>query len=152
MFPDARIIFALRDPRDVILSCYRRHFVINTTMFEFLTLDDAVDLYGAVMRLGNAAHAKLPLAFYDHRYEDLVADLNGSLARLCEFIDLPWNEAMADFHRAETGLDVRSPSALQIRRPLNPDSVGAWRRYRTQLTPVLPLLRPWAEQFGYPGE
>lgn len=149
LFPGARIIFALRDPRDVILSCYRRHFEMNAAMFEFLSLEDAVDLYGAVMRLGVLAQEKLPLAFHAYRYEDTVADLKKSVSAVCAFIGADWDDSMAEFHAAETNLDVRSPSAAQIRRPLNPDSIGVWHRYAGHLAVVLPRLRPWAERFGY---
>jgi tetratricopeptide (TPR) repeat protein len=152
LFPNARVIFALRDPRDVILSCYRRHFRPNPVMFEFLTLDGAAELYASTMRLGQIARAKLPLAFQEHRYEDTVGDFDRSAAAVCAFIGVEWSEAMRDFHRVETGLNVQSPSAAQIRRPLRTDSVDAWRRYGSHLSPALPLLKPWIERFGYPND
>jgi hypothetical protein len=34
LFPRAKIIFALRDPRDVVLSCFRRRFAMNAGMFD----------------------------------------------------------------------------------------------------------------------
>jgi hypothetical protein len=27
--------------------------------------------------------------------------------------------------------------------------VGAWKRYRDELAPVLPILEPWIARFGY---
>jgi len=151
LFPKAKIIFALRDPRDVILSCYRRHFAINTAMFEFLTLDDAVEFYDAVMTLGVACREKLPLETHLHRYEDMVADFDNSIAAVCDFVGVEPSPAMREFQHTR-GLGVRSPSAAQIRRPLNEDSVGVWRHYRENLAPVLPFLRPWAERFGYAAD
>ncbi|HKD23774.1 MAG TPA: sulfotransferase, partial [Rhizomicrobium sp.] len=35
LFPDARILFCLRDPRDVVLSCFRRRFTANAANAEF---------------------------------------------------------------------------------------------------------------------
>jgi hypothetical protein len=43
-------------------------------------------------------------------------------------------------------------SAAQVRRGLSRDGVGYWRRYREYLRPVLPVLAPWVERFGYPAE
>src|SRR5262249_9794996 len=45
LFPDARILFARRDPRDVVLSCFRRRFKMNAAMYELLTLPGAAALY-----------------------------------------------------------------------------------------------------------
>jgi hypothetical protein len=39
LFPDAKILFALRDPRDVVFSCFRRRFGMTQQMFELLTLE-----------------------------------------------------------------------------------------------------------------
>lgn len=151
LFPNAKILFALRDPRDVLLSCYRRHFELNAAMFELLKLETAARFYGTVMRVGSACHAKLPLAFHECRYEDLVADFDGNTAAICDFLGISWSEDLRDFHRKDV-LSVQSPSAAQIRRPLNTDSVGQWRRYRRHLAPALPLLEPWVSRFGYPAD
>ena len=37
LFPNAKILFAIRDPRDVVLSGYRRRFAMNPAMFQLLT-------------------------------------------------------------------------------------------------------------------
>lgn len=63
LFPDAVILFALRDPRDVVLSCFRRRFQINAAMFEFLTLAGTARYYTAVMRLVIRYRDILPLRF-----------------------------------------------------------------------------------------
>ena len=52
LFPEARILFAIRDPRDVVFSCFRRHFEVNSTMFEFLDLAGGARFYSAVIESG----------------------------------------------------------------------------------------------------
>ena len=51
LFPNAKILLALRDPRDVVLSCFRRQFGMNAQMYEFITLQGAAAYYDAVQRL-----------------------------------------------------------------------------------------------------
>jgi hypothetical protein len=151
LFPDAKIIFAIRDPRDVVLSCFRRHFQINAAMFEFLQLEGAAEFYSAVMRTGMLCREKLDLPVHEHRYEDMVADFDKTISKLCDFIGIEWSNDMRDFYTRPLPT-VRTPSAAQIRRPMNSDSAGAWRRYRNHLGPILPLLRSWVERLGYPAE
>ena len=39
LFPEARILIARRDPRDVVLSCFSQRFKMNPVTYEFTTLD-----------------------------------------------------------------------------------------------------------------
>jgi hypothetical protein len=148
LFPDARVLFALRDPRDVVLSCFRRRFRINAAMFEFLTLDGAARYYDAVMRMAVACRGALPLAFHTVRHEAVVADFEGELGRALGFIGAPWNPDVKNF-AALARTSTRTPSAPQVARGLNADGVAQWRRYRAQLAPIAPILAPWVERFGY---
>ncbi len=71
---------------------------------------------------------------------------------VCAFIGADWREELLKFaDRAKRG-DVASASSAQIARGLYTDGAGQWRRYRNQLTPILPLLAPWVERFGYPAD
>ncbi|MGH6876934.1 MAG: tetratricopeptide repeat-containing sulfotransferase family protein, partial [Rhizomicrobium sp.] len=152
LFPSAKIVFALRDPRDVVLGCFRRHFDPTYYSFEFLRLGDCARFYGATMALADVCREKLPLAILEHRYEDMVADFETSVRALCNFTGLAWSGAMRDFRQAAGAIDLRSASARQVRRGVYPDAVGHWRHYREQLAPVLPILAPWGARFGYPAE
>ena len=152
LFPKAKILFALRDPRDVVFSCFRRHFRINVTMFEFLDLKDAAAFYASTMRLAELYRQKLPIKIFETRYEEIVANFEQHVRALCEFIGAEWNDAMLAFDKNAPSVDIRSPSATQVRKPLYGEGVAQWRRYRNELAPILPVLKPWVEKFGYPAE
>ncbi|HEX4078511.1 MAG TPA: sulfotransferase [Rhizomicrobium sp.] len=152
LFPKARIVFALRDPRDVVLSCFRRHFEINAVMYEFLTLEGTARFYDGVMSLAESCRQRLALDVHDHRYEDMIADFDGRVGAVCEFLGVDYLDAMRNFAATARGLDIRSPSAQQVRRGLYKEGVRQWVRYEAELAPVFPLLEPWAERFGYPVE
>jgi tetratricopeptide (TPR) repeat protein len=150
LFPDAGVLFAVRDPRDVVLSCFRRSFVMNSDTFEFLTLDDCARYYSQVMELAKHSRDKLPLQLRAVRYEDLVGDFDATVRAICDFVGIGWNDGMRDFGGAADGtLEPRAQSRRQIRMGLYTGAAGRWRRYAEQLAPVLPILHPWIEHFGY---
>lgn len=149
LFPKARILFARRDPRDVVLSCFRRRFGMNPSMYQLLTLEGAAAFYDAVMRLSELYRDLLPLLRHEVRYESLVEDFEPTVRAACDFIGLEWNDSMLDFAAKARTRGISTPSAAQVARGLNREGQGAWRRYRDQMAPVLPLLEPWLERFGY---
>jgi len=151
LFPRAKILFALRDPRDVVLSCFRRRFQINSAMFEFLTLEDAARYYDQVMALAHIYRSALSLPLLDVRHETMVADFEATVRSVLDFLGLAWNPAVSRFSE-NRGSDPRTPSDMQLARGLNADGVGQWRRYQMQIAPVLGILEPWVNQFGYPGQ
>jgi tetratricopeptide (TPR) repeat protein len=151
LFPSAKILFAIRDPRDVVLGCFRQLFRMNRYNFEFLTLEGTARLYDGTMRLAELYRAKLPLDLFETRHEDLVDDFEGHTRAICDFIGVAWVPAMHDFARKSTKRGIATPSAPQLAQGLNRAGLGRWRRYETELAPILPVLKPWAERLGYPG-
>ena len=89
--------------------------------------------------------------YMEVRYEDLILDTEPVLRRVCEFIDLPWDDAMLTYHersgerlkemaRALPG-DGRAKELSVERRmathamTTKPPSVDRVARWRTQMTP-----------------
>lgn len=152
LFPDAKILFALRDPRDVVLSVFRRYFEVNITTFELLRLEDSARYYAEVMRWGQLCRDTLGLDLHMHRYEDMVSGFEASARAVCDFLGIAWSEVMRDFSAGARQDTIRSPSAAQVRRPLYDDGVGQWRGYAQEMAPALPILQPWIARFGYPQD
>jgi tetratricopeptide (TPR) repeat protein len=146
LFPEAKIVFALRDPRDVVFSSFRRQFGANLFTLELSALDSAAAYYAAAMQLADACRTRLGAEVLELRNEDLIADFDSQTQRLCSHLGLPWDTALRDFGRDTT---IATISAQQVRRGLSTEGVGHWRRYAAQLAPVLPGLSPWLRRFGY---
>ena len=85
LFPDAQILFAERDPRDVVFSCFRRAFKLNAGMYQFTSLENAAVYYDRVMTAAREYRRIFPLPTRPARYEFLVADFEGETRKLCDF-------------------------------------------------------------------
>jgi Flp pilus assembly protein TadD len=149
VFPDAKIIFALRDPRDVVLSCFRRNFNMSPATYAFNSIEGAAEFYDAMMTAGSIYLDRLPLDALKLRYEDLVADFDGTARGLCDFLGIDWTEGLKDFARTAATRRIATPSSTQVGRGLYVEGAGQWRNYAFALEPVLPILQPWIEKFGY---
>jgi tetratricopeptide (TPR) repeat protein len=149
LFPKARILIACRDPRDVVLSCFRHRFRMSAPMYELLTLQGTAAYYDAVMRILLECMRVLPLATCLVRHEDVVGDFRREMHRICEFLRLEWVPAMEEFASRTQRRAILTPSTAQLARGLNASGVGQWRRYESQLAPVLPLLAGWVGRFQF---
>jgi tetratricopeptide (TPR) repeat protein len=152
LFPTAKILFAIRDPRDVVLSCFRRHFEMNPVNYQLLTLRTAADFYAVTMQLAGRFQGLLGLQTHVVVHEQLIADLEREAQAVCRFLGLSYTPAMLEFSARTRDRDIATPSGAQLARGLNPEGAGQWRNYRAQLAPILPVLAPFASGFGYPLE
>ena len=150
LFPDARFILALRHPADSVLSCFVSNFRTNSSMSNFLQLDTAAEFYDLTFSNWEKCTALLPIEVHSVAYESLVADPEPELRRLSNALGLAWKGEMLDHTRtaAERGV-IKTASYAQVTEPIYRSSVGRWQNYRRHLEPILPVLAPWAEKFGY---
>jgi tetratricopeptide (TPR) repeat protein len=151
LFPEAKVLFARRDPRDVVLSCLRRRFAMSRPMYQLLTLDGAAAFYDLAMQFGERLGGRLPLEHTVVRHESLVEDFDATAREVCAFLGLPWTDALRSFADRIQDRGVATPSGAQIARGLSAEGMGAWRRYAAQLAPAEPVLAPWVARFGYPA-
>jgi hypothetical protein len=149
LFPGAKILFACRDPRDIVLSCFRHGVRPGAPAYELLDLESAARYYDAVMQLMVAMSSRLPLDICLVRHEDVLTGFRREMQRVCEFLDIQWVPAMGDFALRSTGGDAPVPGTAELRQALGTEGMGHWRRYRRYMEPVLPVLAPWVKRFYY---
>lgn len=149
LFPHTRILMPLRDPRDIALSCFLRHFPINTVSRNFLTLSGAARRTAAELRLWLALRQRLPTdAWCEVRYEQLVTSPELTLRPVCESLGLSWSAAALDFHRRPSSRPVSSPSYEGVAKPLFTSSVGRWQPYAEHFGDTLGELEAVGRELG----
>ena len=79
-----------------------------------------------------------------------VDGLSLPLVVLTAFLGLPWRDALLEHtgHARERGV-INTPSYHQVTQPVYRSARFRWHRYREQMAPVMPVLAPWIERFGY---
>jgi len=149
LFPGARVIMVVRDPRDVCLSCFMQRFELNTAMAHFLDLEMTAEYYRVVMGLALDSLDRLPVRHRQVKYEDLVTAPEPILRDLVSFMGLGWDAAILEYRSGVEGSRIDTPSYRQVARPLYASSIGRWRRYVEQLEPVIDTLAPLVRRLGY---
>ncbi|MEQ9109727.1 MAG: sulfotransferase [Rhodospirillaceae bacterium] len=152
LFPEARIIFALRHPCDVVLSCFMQRFTLNMAMTHFTSLSGATNLYALVMGLWIKHHAALKFKVHTIRYEDVVQDFEAQIKGVLTFLGLPWDEAVLSFHKHARQRHLRTASSSQVTQPLYTSALGRWKKYATHLEPHMRTLQPFIKEFGYDSD
>jgi hypothetical protein len=161
--PEARFVHVIRDGRDVALS------VLDRTVRD-LTAGDIANRWQK--KITKAREDKPKLRHYmEIRYEDLILDTEPVLRQVCEFIELPWDDALLTYHERsadrlkemaralpaegrakELSVERRMATHEMTTKPPSADRVARWR---TQMTPEQrdefeSIAGDLLDQLGYP--
>ncbi len=145
-FPEARFIHLVRDGRDVVLSLRDQPFAPSS-------FTGAAEYWSGRVRRARSAGERLgPERYVEVRYEDLVADTETQLRRLCQFVDLEFRPEMLAYRQEDL---ARIPLTDRMRTSGAARPPGESRRdWRTQMTPrqlavVEAVAGAQLEAFGY---
>jgi len=149
IFPEAKFLIALRDPRDVCLSCFMQYLPLNPVASAYLSLESTVQQYASVVGLWRALLPRLKNPWLEVRYEEMVMDLEGVARKTLQFLGVPWDETVLQFHEHARRKPVRSPTYADVTKPVYRGALGRWRNYEKHLEPYLDTLHPFLAALGY---
>ena len=152
LFPNTRILFALRDPRDVCFSCYTNIFSANDAMVNFTDIMDALKFYADTMDIWQIYQHEIPFNVYELRYETLVSRFDKTAHELINFLGLEWDDNVLKYYMETNQRNVTTPSYQGIASPVYKRAMGRWKHYAEQLHPALTILGPYVRRFGYETE
>lgn len=136
ILPKARIIDVRRRPVACCLSMFTTCFNRNTRVPN--SLADLGHHYRDYVRTIGHFEALEPGRIHRLQHERLVEDLEGEVRRLLSCLGLPFDPACLRFH--ENPRAVHTPSAQQVRQPINRHGLERWRNYAPWLGPLQDAL------------
>ena len=149
LFPETKLLVALRDPRDVVISCFMQYLPLNSNSVCYLTLERTARRYAHDMGVWRLLRETLLTPWLEVHYEDCVRHLEREAHRALEFLGLPWDRRVLEYRDRLKTKPVASPTYEAVSQPLYTSAIGRWRNYQKYLEPCYEILSPSIEAFGY---
>jgi len=149
MFPETKFLVAIRDPRDVVMSCFMQPLPLTAVSSAYLTLESAVKQYANVMGFWLQMRPRMGDQWMEVRYEDMVNDLAAVANSVLGFLGVSYEENVLKFYEHARTKRVHSPSHADVQKPLYRTAVGRWRNYQKYLEPHLAGLEQFLNAFNY---
>jgi len=135
--PQAKIISLRRHPMD---SCYSMYKQLFRDAYPFsYSQQDLASYYVAYHRLMEHWLSIMPGVIHMVRYEDLVNDTEREARRVMAHCGLNWEPQCLEFHKSTSA--TTTASATQVRQKIYTSSVGKWRAYEKELSPLRLMLQ-----------
>ena len=146
--PNAKIIEARRHPMACGFSNFKQNYA-SGIRFSY-SLESIGYFYRDYVRFMDHMERVQPGTIHRVVNERLIEDPEGEVRRMLGFIGLPFDPTCLEFHRSKRA--VQTPSAEQVRRPINREGVDYWRQYESWLGPLKEALGPAIESWDNPPQ
>ncbi len=136
-FPEAKIIHLKRDARAICWSIYKNNFPQSGMGFGN-NMEDLASYYSSYNEMMTFWHEKFPNKIYDLNYENLTTNQEQETRKLLKYCELEWDDNCLKFHKNKRA--VKTASALQVRKKIYKNSSDAWKKYESNLEPLITPL------------
>jgi tetratricopeptide (TPR) repeat protein len=134
--PNAKIIHLRRDPMDACFSSFKQLFA--DAYLHSYEQKEMARHHARYYRLMSVWRERFGDRYHEVRYEDIASNLEPNARQLIDYLGIPWEDACLEFHKQKAA--VTTASAVQVREPAHTKSIGRWRRYEDQLSPMRDVL------------
>ena len=150
IFPETKFLVALRDPRDVVVSCFMQDLPLATPISSaYLSLEGTVNQYANVMGFLLEMLPRIGNQWMYVRYEELTQDLPAVAKSALGFLGLGFEDKVLKFYEHARTRPVKSRAQADVQKPLYRKAVGRWRNYQKHLEPYLPALEHLVKALEY---
>lgn len=150
LFPDAKIILALRHPLDSILSCYMQNFGINQHLADFSDWESCFIRYKASFDSYEGFKEFIDWDEYVIKYENIVNDFHNEIEAILKFMGIDSDkEAYTNFNKRAKNQVITTPSGSQVRKGIYKTSSNRWHAYKEHIEPHLHYVEEHIKRMGY---
>jgi tetratricopeptide (TPR) repeat protein len=134
--PNAKIINTVRHPMDNCFGCFKQLWAEG--QYFTYDLDDLGRYYRDYIRLMKHWQLVFPGKIHSVNYEQVVDNLEQTVAELLGYCGLPMEEQCLRFHETERA--VNTASSEQVRQPIYKSAVAYWQNFEKDLQPLRDAL------------
>ena len=149
IFPDCKIILALRHPLDAILSCVLTSFKINEAMANYENLETSALFYDQVFSLFNIYKENMLLNYHSIKYENVVFNFDKEIKKLVSFLGIEYEDSLSEYYiTAKNREKISTPSYHQVVQPIYTKSIERYKQF-PEIEKIKPLVSKWINEFNY---
>lgn len=150
IFPEARFLVAIRDPRDVCISCFMQPILpLRQGSAAYLTIEGTIADYCELISMYQTLKPWLCDCLLEVPYESVVQSFEATSREILKFLGLSWTEDVLRFNEHAQKRIVRSPTYADVTKPVFKTAVNRWMHYEKYLQPYLDKLKPYVAALGY---
>ena len=151
IFPNSPIVFAMRHPLDVCISCYMQNFRANPELTNAFSSTESIGItYNNIMTLWDKIDKQINLNKLVIRYEDLITNTKKQTMELIDFVGFDWSEKYLSFYETvkDRGM-IHNPSYNQVNQKIYKTKMFRHTKYAGHLEVFNLATEKWVQRFGY---
>jgi len=149
LFPNSKIILAIRHPLDCIISGVLTAFKLNDGMVNFENIQTTSFFYNECFELLFKYFNYYEINYHEVRYENVITNFEDEINKLLNFLNLKFEESIYNFHKtAMQRQKINTPSYDQVVQPIYSSSINRYKNFDA-IKNIKIDIKYWINQFSY---
>ena len=149
LFPNSKIILAIRHPLDCIISGVLTAFKMNDGMVNFENIQTTSFFYNECFELLFKYFNYYEINYHEVRYENVIINFEDEINKLLNFLNIKFEESIYNFHKtAMQRQKINTPTYDQVVQPIYSSSINRYKNF-DEIKNIKIDIKYWINQFSY---
>ena len=149
LFPKSKIVLAIRNPLDCIISCVMTAFKMNDGMVNFENIQTTAYFYNECFELLFKYFNYYEINYHIVKYENVITNFKDEISNLLKFLNLNYQENINNFQEtAKLRTKINTPSYDQVTQPLYSGSINRYKNF-DEIKNIKVDIKRWLKEFSY---